>query len=95
MLNTGGALVLPLYVGIFLHYILSVSFGSVLSAIGQLLPQIIVRKTMRTALFSVACALPVFIILHYIYASSLFLNTSAVPSTIPLPSDRSLSKCNS
>ena len=34
------------------HYILSVSFGSLLSAIIQLLPQIIVHKNMCTALFS-------------------------------------------
>ena len=51
---------------VFLHtylsyYILSVSFGSLLSAIVHLLPQINVRKDMRTALFYVVCALPVFI----------------------------------
>ena len=40
---------------------ISVSFGPVLLTIVQLLPQIIVRKNMRTALFSVVCALPVFI----------------------------------
>ena len=43
-----------------------------LSAIVQLLPQIIVRKNMRTALFSVVCALPVFIILVNFEEFSLF-----------------------
>ena len=51
------------------HYILSVSFGPVLSAIVQLLPQIIVRKNMRTALFCVVCALlyNVFIMSHNVF----------------------------
>ena len=44
--------------------ILSVSFDSLFSAIVQLLPQIIVRKNMHTALFCVVCALPVFIIVY-------------------------------
>ena len=43
------------------HYILCISFGSLLSTIVHLLPQINVRKNMRTALFCVVCALPVFI----------------------------------
>ena len=45
----------------FSHYILSVSFGSLLSAIVHLLLQINVRRNMCTALFCVVCALPVFI----------------------------------
>ena len=43
------------------HYILCVSFGSLLTAIVHLLPQINVPKNMRTALFCVVCPLPVFI----------------------------------
>ena len=43
------------------YYILPVSFGFLLSAIVHLLPQINVRKEMRTALFYVVCTLPVFI----------------------------------
>ena len=50
-----------------LHYILSVSFGSLLSAIVHLLPQINVCKNMRTALFCVVCALPVFIMGYDLY----------------------------
>ena len=50
---------------------MSVSFGSVLSAIVQLLPQIIVCKNMCTALFCVVCALPVFIMLFSISTSVL------------------------
>ena len=38
--------------------------GALLSAIVGLLPQINVRKNMRTALFCVVCALPVFIMLN-------------------------------
>ena len=45
------------------HYILCVSFGSVLLAIVHLVPQINVCKNMHTALFCVVCTLPVFIIL--------------------------------
>ena len=44
------------------HYILCVSFGSLLSPIVHLLPQINVYKNMRIALICVVCALPVFII---------------------------------
>ena len=44
------------------HYILCVSFGSLLSAIVHLLAQINVRKNMGTALFCVVCTLSVFII---------------------------------
>ena len=44
------------------HYILCVSFGSLLSVIVYLLPQINVCKNMCTALFCVVCALLVFII---------------------------------
>ena len=46
------------------RYILCVSFRSLLSAVVHLLPQINVHKNMRTALFYVVCALPVFMILH-------------------------------
>ena len=46
------------------HYILSVLFGSLLSAIVHLLPQINVHRDMRTALFCVVCARPVFIMFH-------------------------------
>ena len=48
------------------HYILSVSFCSLLSAIVHLLLQINVHKNMRTALFCVVYALPVFIIMYVI-----------------------------
>ena len=44
------------------HYILSVSFASLPSAIVYLLLQINVHKNMRTALFCAVCALPVFIL---------------------------------
>ena len=44
------------------HYILSVSFVSLLSVIVHLLTQINVRRDMHTALFCIVCTLPVFII---------------------------------
>ena len=47
------------------HYILCLSFGSLLSAIVHLLPEINARKNMCTALFCVVCALPVFIIVLF------------------------------
>ena len=53
------------------HYILCLSFGSLLSAIVHLLPEINARKNMCTALFCVVCALPVFIIVLFVAVSIL------------------------
>ena len=53
------------------HFISSVLFGSLLFTIVHLLLQINAQRNMRTRLFCVACALPVFII-QYINISFLF-----------------------
>ena len=58
------------------HYILSLSFGSVLLTIIHLLLQINGRKNMRTTLFCVVCALLVFILAIKVSMCSKYLSNS-------------------